>query len=51
MRRFSALFARLNAPDMRARLEEIKKHLPTDVPVHDSPADDDYFANPPEITR
>ena len=32
-------------------LEEIKKHLPTDVPVYDGPDDDDYFAHPPEITR
>ena len=34
-----------------AALEEIRKHLPADVPVYDSPDDDDYFANPPEITR
>jgi YbaB/EbfC DNA-binding family len=31
--------------------EEIRKHLPADVPVYDSPDDDHYFAHPPEITR
>jgi hypothetical protein len=32
-------------------LEVIKQHLPAEVPVFTDPDDDDYFANPPEITR
>jgi hypothetical protein len=32
-------------------LEMIKQHLPARVPVFTDPDDDDYFANPPEITR
>jgi hypothetical protein len=29
----------------------IRQHLPAGVPAHHDPDDDDYFANPPEITR
>jgi hypothetical protein len=32
-------------------LDVIRQHLPAGVPVTENPADDDYFANPPEITR
>jgi DNA-binding protein YbaB len=32
-------------------LDVIKQHLPATVPVTTDPDDDDYFANPPEITR
>jgi YbaB/EbfC DNA-binding family len=32
-------------------LEVIKQHLPAGVPVIKERDDDDYFANPPEITR
>jgi hypothetical protein len=32
-------------------LEVIKQHLPAGVPVSKNPDDDDYFANPPEITQ
>ncbi|MGH3880621.1 MAG: YbaB/EbfC family nucleoid-associated protein [Actinophytocola sp.] len=32
-------------------LEVIKQHLPGGVRVAGNPDDDDYFANPPEITR
>ena len=47
----STQIAAITSAHFGPALEEIKKHLPTDVPVYDSPADDDYFANPPEITR
>jgi DNA-binding protein YbaB len=32
-------------------LEVIKQHLPAGVPAIKNPDDDDYFANPPEITK
>lgn len=32
-------------------LEVIKQHLPAGVPAPTDVGDDDYFANPPEITR
>jgi hypothetical protein len=32
-------------------LDVIKQHLPAGVPVPDNFDDDDYFANPPEITQ
>jgi YbaB/EbfC DNA-binding family len=32
-------------------LDVIKQHLPAGVPVPTDVGDDDYFANPPEITR
>ncbi|HEV7652636.1 MAG TPA: YbaB/EbfC family nucleoid-associated protein [Actinophytocola sp.] len=32
-------------------LEVIKQHLPAGVPAAGDPDDDDYFANPPEITQ
>jgi hypothetical protein len=32
-------------------LEVIKQHLPAGVPVINRRDDDDYFANPPEITK
>jgi hypothetical protein len=32
-------------------LEVIKQHLPAGVPAIDDRDDDDYFTNPPEITR
>jgi hypothetical protein len=32
-------------------LEVIKQHLPAGVPVIKNRDDDDYFANPPEITK
>jgi YbaB/EbfC DNA-binding family protein len=32
-------------------LDVIKQHLPAGVPVIKNRDDDDYFANPPEITR
>jgi DNA-binding protein YbaB len=32
-------------------LDVIKQHLPATVPALTDPDDDDYFANPPEITR
>ncbi|WP_245812211.1 YbaB/EbfC family nucleoid-associated protein [Actinophytocola xinjiangensis] len=32
-------------------LEVIRQHLPAGVPAGNDPDDDDYFANPPEITR
>ncbi|MDQ3790132.1 MAG: YbaB/EbfC family nucleoid-associated protein [Actinomycetota bacterium] len=32
-------------------LDVIKQHLPAGVPVTRDPDDDDYFANPPEITQ
>jgi hypothetical protein len=32
-------------------LEVIKQYLPAGVPATEEPQDDDYFANPPEITR
>jgi len=32
-------------------LDVIKQHLPAGVPVGIDPDDDDYFANPPEITQ
>ncbi len=32
-------------------LEVIKQHLPAGVPAIKNPDDDDYFTNPPEITK
>ena len=32
-------------------LDVVKQHLPADVPVPGNRDDDDYFANPPEITQ
>jgi hypothetical protein len=32
-------------------LDVIKQHLPAGVVVPEDPDDDDYFANPPEITE